>query len=510
MTKVLRWTVMLTVLLMTAFMLPPALAQTGSIAIGLPDHIAKSGEEVVMQLYKLGVPDGDSWSIDSRYSEEIKAQIISIEADLRNGEEKATKVEPAIEAIRKTIEEKSIASIQTSTMREGTVSFSGLDEGLYYAVMTKGPEGFIVQSPVIPIPYRFLGAVVYEVKAKPKVSEVKPGDEFTSRSIRKIWADADNLDNLRPGSLTVYLLADGQRTNYSVTLNNANGWKATLEALPLLSPTGSVIVYTWDEESVPGYTLSSTEVTGTTTTLTNTHNQQRISRRVRKVWDDVDNIDGLRPESLQVTLLANGTPVGQPITLNANNNWSAVVNDLPAYNAAGNVINYSWREADVEGYKQTGAEVNGELVTLTNTHAQAFTSTSVRKIWDDNDDALSLRPEKVIMELLADGTVRQSVELNKSNNWSATVSNLPLKNAAGNDIAYTWHEKQVLSYTLKSTVVGEDVTTFTNAIWTRKVPPTEEGKKPPKIPGIPTIRIDDYETPLGIGVILNHVGDCYE
>jgi hypothetical protein len=32
----------------------------------------------------------------------------------------------------------------------------------------------------------------------------------------------------------------------------------------------------------------------------------------------------------------------------------------------------------------------------------------------------------------------------------------------------------------------------------------------PNMPGEPLIEIEDYGTPLGINVIINHVGDCFD
>ena len=52
------------------------------------------------------------------------------------------------------------------------------------------------------------------------------------------------------------------------------------------------------------------------------------------------------------------------------------------------------------------------------------------------------------------------------------------------------------------------VTTLVNKLWERPEPP--EGKTIPPVAGTPTEEIDDYGTPLGIDVIINHVGDCYD
>ena len=50
--------------------------------------------------------------------------------------------------------------------------------------------------------------------------------------------------------------------------------------------------------------------------------------------------------------------------------------------------------------------------------------------------------------------------------------------------------------------------TFTNSIWTRPENPTQ-GKKP-KTPGQATYIFEDYDTPLGVEIVINHVGDCFD
>ena len=54
----------------------------------------------------------------------------------------------------------------------------------------------------------------------------------------------------------------------------------------------------------------------------------------------------------------------------------------------------------------------------------------------------------------------------------------------------------------------ENVTVFTNKLWSRPDSPNEG--KTPKLAGDSTIFIDEYETPLGVDVIINHVGDCFD
>ena len=147
-----------------------------------------------------------------------------------------------------------------------------------------------------------------------------------------------------------------------VTLNEDNNWTATVTDLPKYAD-GEEILYTWTEGELPeGYTITNTGVEGTVTTQTNSYTPETISLTIRKVWDDDNDRDGKRPESLTVTL-SDGTEV----TLNEDNNWTATVTNLPKY-ASGEEIVYTWTEGELpEGYTLTDTSVEGTVTTLTNT-----------------------------------------------------------------------------------------------------------------------------------------------
>ena len=67
-----------------------------------------------------------------------------------------------------------------------------------------------------------------------------------------IWIDNDNAAGRRPQSVLVHLLADGQDTGISVTVNEAMGWKYSFENLPRFKD-GKEIVYSVREDEVEGY-----------------------------------------------------------------------------------------------------------------------------------------------------------------------------------------------------------------------------------------------------------------
>ena len=76
-----------------------------------------------------------------------------------------------------------------------------------------------------------------------------------------------------------------------------------------------------------------------------------VSMAVRKVWDDGDNADGVRPRQVKAALLADGLPV-QTVTLGEANRWMAGLDGLPLYAKDGHRIEYAWQEEEVPGYTQ--------------------------------------------------------------------------------------------------------------------------------------------------------------
>ncbi len=273
--------------------------------------------------------------------------------------------------------------------------------------------------------------------------------EVTTATVKKVWSDAENQDGKRPESLSVTL-----SNSTVVTLNEENSWEATVENLPKYAG-GQLISYTWTEAALPeGYTMTSNTTVGTVTTITNSHTPEETTATVKKVWNDAENQDGKRPESLAVTL-SNGTVV----TLNEENSWEATVENLPKYEG-GQLISYTWTEAALpEGYTMTSNETVGTVTTITNSHTPEVTTATVKKVWSDGENQDGKRPESLAVTL-SNGTV---VTLNETNGWEATVENLP-KYEGGQLISYTWTEAALPEgYTLTSNETVGTVTTITNS-----------------------------------------------
>ena len=274
----------------------------------------------------------------------------------------------------------------------------------------------------------------------------------TSATVTKIWNDAENQDGKRPESITVSLLADGKETGKTVTLSVENNWKQTISDLPEKAD-GKAIEYTWTEETLPeGYELTDNSKNGTVTTLTNTYAPETTSITVTKTWDDADNQDGKRPESIIVNLLANGEIVAsQTVKADEAGNWTYTFKDLPKY-ANGKEITYTVTEEAVEGY-----ETSVDGFNITNTYTTETTEVKGSKTWNDADNQDGKRPESITVRLLANGEEKdsQTVTADENGNWTYSFEKLP-KYEAGKEIVYTVTEDAVADYTTE--ITGYDIT----------------------------------------------------
>ena len=100
-----------------------------------------------------------------------------------------------------------------------------------------------------------------------------------------------------------------------------------------------------------------------------------------------------------------------------------------------------------------------QRVTMQNKYSTETVEVTITKVWNDANNQDGKRPASIIVAL----NNGQEVELNESNNWTATIANLP-KYDHGQLITYTWNEVSTEGYELISTEVDETgyVTTITN------------------------------------------------
>ena len=122
-------------------------------------------------------------------------------------------------------------------------------------------------------------------------------------------------------------------------------------------------------------------------------------------------------------------------------------------------------------------------------------------------DKVLTRPEAIYMALIADGQTVKNIKLSEKNNWFVTVE-VPQYRQDGNEIKYEWREHEVIGYHLESKTQQDNITTFINRPFDRPIIPSDQPQ--PKLPGEPISIIPDYNVPLGVEVMINHVGDCFD
>lgn len=262
-----------------------------------------------------------------------------------------------------------------------------------------------------------------------------------------------------PSSIQVKLYRvneeDGENTEQyvgymEVKPDGDGNWSGTFTNLP----KGSYTV----KEETEGYVST---VSGNVSDNFKIVNTKATTVKVNKVWDDADNQDGIRPDSVTITLYKNGDKTDQTLTLSSENDWSGEFTDLPLLNADGNKITYTIQEDSVENYT---TEISGDAAsgfTITNKHTPELTSISGTKVWDDADNQDGERPDKVTVRLLANGTEVDHKTISAEDGWAFTFDNLA-KNENGSAIVYSVTEDAVENYSAKVTGNAADGFTVTN------------------------------------------------
>ena len=262
--------------------------------------------------------------------------------------------------------------------------------------------------------------------------------ETTTVSGSKTWEDGDNQDGKRPASITVNLLADGQKVN-TQTVGEAEGWSYNFTGLPVYKD-GQRITYTVTEEAVPGY---STNLNGYN--ITNSYTPEKTEITASKTWNDSDNQDGKRPTKISIKLVKTVGGVKTEVAskeVTAADQWQTKFENLPVYEN-GQKIDYSIEEDDVAGYTKEIKDF-----TVTNSYTPEMIKISGQKVWDDADNQDGKRPASVKVKVKNGDTVVDELEVTAANDWKFESKALP-KYAAGQEIAYTVTEEAVAEYQTK-------------------------------------------------------------
>lgn len=378
-----------------------------------------------------------------------------------------------------------IATTVSGDDQFGYLEFFGLPTGIY-AKDGVGKEMYTVEEIEAPLGYNksdekltFGGEVlnntaadfIHDVASQGNTNTDETTYKHDSKTIvntpsdyvqvKKYWIDDNNSMNTRPVSVTIK--AENKNTHEVKTyvLNKDNNW-----AMQTDIKRGEEKNYTFSEVcNAAGYERVDKYSTGTwdrkTYTLSYTNKYDKggsVKLVVKKNWNDSNNSDGIRPDSVVVRVYQNGTDTKLKATLNASNNWTAEFNDLPKMDDLSEKYEYEVKEdlsSVVNGNAKTGYEIAYEVkestdkssdittitTNITNTHSPDSTTRSIQKKWSDNNDSDGIRPDSVKFNLVGNGKVADTVTLSEKNGWKATSKLVP-KKENGKAITYTWQEVQ--------------------------------------------------------------------
>ena len=142
-------------------------------------------------------------------------------------------------------------------------------------------------------------------------------------------------------------------------------------------PTRSGYIFAgWERHDTNGDTNVTLNDDGSVTGVTGpgpiiyiaTYIPEPVTLTIRKVWDDKNNIDKIRPGSVTVSVSSQLGAVGS-YTLNAANGWSVTIKDLPCYAEDGTELTYSVAEVKVPAkYRAYYSMNDNNEITIRNWH----------------------------------------------------------------------------------------------------------------------------------------------
>lgn len=350
--------------------------------------------------------------------------------------------------------------VSDASIEESEVSYFQENDGTYTAVITAK-----------------VSAVVDDAEDSLKLTAVY--NESASESV-----------TVENGTNTYTLRVEGMAMPDAVVLNLDGVQLATDIFLfdPLTGRHGSQTMAGYDSSALPVHVEKSTERPSFILPETG-----GISVNGVKVWNDSNDKDQIRPESIEVELYADGVKVlTQTVTSGADGSWSFSFNRLPAVNDNQTAIVYTVKEVAVEGYTTvvTGDAAAGFVIT--NSHTPTSTPTkpdepsvdyvtvSVSKVWVDDD--ADKRPEEITVQLLKDGKpYRREIVLNEANQWS-----------------YEWEYLiEGSEYTVEEVNVPEGYTSDVEQNGTSFVVTNTAEKEETIVPEEPTVTPEDPDVPQG-------------
>ena len=255
-----------------------------------------------------------------------------------------------------------------------------------------------------------------------------------------------------------------------VTGEGENGWTWEFTDLPAKNLAGNGILYSVTERpaDVPasganpleGYEVTYAEPVFDAETktwicdITNTFQPQPYQVFVFKAWDDNEDEAGTRPEKVTVELSGGGQ--ARSAELSGETDWIGVFTDLEKPDKAAGIA-YTAAEQAVENYNpkynRFFDDADTGIVIITNTLDDSRMDIPVIKVWENDGESTSARPDSVTVRLYrkdAQGTETEAaspITLTAETGWEGTFRDIP---------KYTQDEEPI-TYTVKEDPSGDSL-----------------------------------------------------
>ena len=285
-------------------------------------------------------------------------------------------------------------------------------------------------------------------------------DEKVNVAVTKNWDDNLNVNGKRPTSIK-YVLNGGTAPVEQVVSGNTTtdeNWSYTFANLPKYNELGNIINYSVEEQAVNAndFKFYTNKIIGDKDSgfrITNKFvvPEDKIQIQVTKHWEDNNNVNNRRPESIKFVIKQNNSEIKSKVLTGnrtTDENWSYTFDNLVKFDENGQEIDYVLEEQEVNAddmkfYTGTtsGNRKSGFVVTNKFTVPNETIKPRVTIEWDDNSNNKNKRPNdvKVVVKdnkgrIVKEGNVTGNPT---DNSWTKEFEDVPKYDGNGKEIPYT-------------------------------------------------------------------------
>ena len=285
-------------------------------------------------------------------------------------------------------------------------------------------------------------------------------DEKINVTVTKNWDDNSNVNAKRPTSIK-YVLNGGLTPVEQVVIGNRTtneNWSYIFTNMPKYNEFGNLINYQVEEQEVNinDFKFYANKIIGDKDTgfiITNKFvvPEDKITVQVTKHWEDNNNGNNRRPESIKFVIKQNNSEIKSKVLTGnrtTDENWSYTFDNLLKFDENGQEIDYVLEEQEVNAddmkfYTGTmsGNRQSGFVVTNKFTVPNETIKPRVTIEWDDNSNNKNKRPNdvKIVVKddkgrIVKEGNVTGNPT---DNSWTKEFEDVPKYDGSGKEIPYT-------------------------------------------------------------------------